>query len=192
MAGTVPLAGAVPDHPAALVARMRLSMASPALLAVMIGAAAPRPALTQDTPFPLAARVRPFMAIAQRDLTFGEVLAGIPETVRPENSRQAGLFEIHGIPEGTVRLEFLLPDALVSPSGARMPVEFNPGDGFADFTYGRPPRGVRFDPRVPLVATLGPNGRLIVRLGGTVSPSRTQPDGEYHATIALTVFDLGS
>jgi hypothetical protein len=170
---------------------MRLSTMYPALLAVMIGAVAPRPVLAQDVPFPLAARPRPFMAIARQDLTFGEVLAGIPETVRPESSKQSGQFEIQGIPEGTVRLEFLLPDALVSSSGARLPLEFGPGDGYADFSFGRPPRGLRFDPRVPLVAMLGPNGRLIVRLGGTVAPSRTQPDGEYRATIALTVFDLG-
>jgi hypothetical protein len=171
---------------------MQLATVYPVFLAVMAGAVVPGPALAQATDFPLAARPRAFMAIAQRDLAFGEVLAGIPETVRPDDSRQAGLFEIHGIPEGTVRLEFLLPDALVSPLGARLPLAFGPGDGYADFSYGRPPRGLRFDPRVPLVAVLGPNGRLIVRLGGTVAPSRTQADGEYHATIALTVFDLGS
>jgi hypothetical protein len=171
---------------------MQLTTVHSVLLAVMVGAVVPGPALAQATDFPLAARPRAFMAIAQRDLAFGEVLAGIPEIVRPDDSRQAGLFEIHGVPEGTVRLEFLLPDALVSPLGARLPLEFGPGDGYADFSYGRPPRGLRFDPRVPLVAVLGPNGRLIVRLGGTVTPSRTQADGEYHATIALTVFDLGS
>jgi hypothetical protein len=132
------------------------------------------------------------MAIARRDLRFGEVLPGIPESVRPIDISKAGLFEIQGMPAGMVRIEFVLPDALRSAEGAVMPLDFNPSDGYADFGRGRPPRGLRFDPRVPLVAVLGPNGRLHVRLGGTVAPTRNQPRGVYHATIALTVFDLGS
>ncbi|MDH4044042.1 MAG: hypothetical protein OEY20_03010 [Gemmatimonadota bacterium] len=157
-------------------------------LAVMIGAALPGSALTQAREIPPG----PFMAIARRDLRFGDVLPGIPETVRPGDLQSAGQFEIHGVPEGMVRIEFLLPDALVSAYGAVLPLEFGPSDGYADFSRGRPPRGLIFDPRTPLVAILGPNGRLTVRLGGTVLPARDQAGGKYVATIALTVFDLGS
>lgn len=163
----------------------------PVLLAVGACAIVSGPVAAQDGPFPLVPRPRVFMAVPLRDLTFGDVIPGIPEAVSADHPRQAGMFEIQGIPDGTVRLEFLLPDALVSMEGASMPIAFDPSDGYADFSRGRPPRGVKFDPNLPLVATLGPNGRLIVRLGGTVSPRRIQPRGEYQATIALTVFDLG-
>lgn len=160
------------------------------LVAAGLAMSIPVPADGQAVP--PAGRPGTFMAIAQRDLTFGEVLPGIPETVLTENPRQSGLFEIRGVRGGTVRVEFLLPAALVSMHGALLPLQFGPMDGYADLSRGHPPRGIRFDPRTPLVAVLGPNGRLMVRLGGTVIPSRTQAGGEYHATIALTVFDLGT
>jgi hypothetical protein len=160
-------------------------------LAVMIGTALPHATAAQDFgkhhPHP-----RPFMAIAHRDLTFGQVLPGIPERVRPTDARHAGLFEIQGSRDGTVRIEFLLPDALVAAFGAELPIAFGHGDGFADHSHGSPRRGLRFDPRTPIVTSLGRNGRLLVRLGGTVSPSRDQPGGPYEAAVSITVYDLGS
>jgi len=161
-----------------------------AFLAVMIGTALPHAAAGQVSGIPRAVP-RPFMAIAHKDLTFGQVLPGIPEAVRPDDVKHAGLFEIQGSADGTVRVEFLLPDALVASFGALLPIEFGHGDGFADFSHGRPPRGLRFDPRTPLIATLGPNGRLLIRLGGTVTPSRDQAGGPYHAAVSITVYDLG-
>jgi hypothetical protein len=160
------------------------------LLAVMIGTALPHPAAAQIPGIPRVVP-RPFVAIAHRDLTFGQVLPGIPESVRPDDLRHAGLFEIQGSADGVVRVEFLLPDALVASFGALLPIAFGHGDGFADFSHGRPPRGLRFDPRTPLIATLGPNGRLLIRLGGTVTPARDQAGGPYHAAVSITVYDLG-
>ena len=43
-----------------------------------------------------------------------------------------------------------------------------------------------FDPRVPLVTTLGTPGRLFVFLGGSISPPLTATAGDYLATITLT------
>lgn len=160
-----------------------------ALLTAASGVVHPGSVLGQLPRFP--ARTQPFMAVAQRDLTFGRVIPGVPETVRSDDFKRAGLFEIQGTAGGMVRVEFLLPVALASAAGALLPITFGPGDGFADFSHGRPPRGLRFDPNGPLVAALGPNGRLLVRLGGTVAPARNQVSGVYHATIAITVFDLG-
>jgi len=158
-------------------------------LAVMIGTALPHAATAQVSGIPRAVP-RPFMAIAHRDLAFGNVLPGIPERV-PPHDRHAGLFEIQGTAGGTVRVEFLLPDALRASFGAELPIGFAHGDGYADFSHGKPPRGVLFDPRTPLVMDLGPNGKLLVRLGGTVSPTRDQAGGPYHAAVSITVYDLG-
>jgi hypothetical protein len=136
-------------------------------------------------------RDKPFMAIAHRDLSFGEVLPGIPESVTSSDPRHAGLFEIQGTPGAAVRVEFLLPPAMATPFGATLPLEFGAGDGYADFGRGHPPRGLQFDPRTPLTAALGPNGRLLVSLGGTVEPARNQAGGAYAAAISITVYDLG-
>jgi hypothetical protein len=138
-----------------------------------------------------AARPRPFVAIAHRDLTFGEVLPGINTTIRTDDPRRSALFEVQGQANGAVRIEFLLPSALTSPSGAELALSFTQGDGQADFSRARF-RGVRFDPRSPLIASLGPNGKLYVKLGGTVLPTINQPGGVYTATISITVFNLGT
>jgi hypothetical protein len=134
---------------------------------------------------------RPFVAIAHQDLTFGEVLPGINTTIRSDDPRHAALFEVQGQANGAVRIEFLLPTALTSPSGAELALAFGQGDGQADFSRGRF-RGVRFDPRSPLISSLGPNGKLYVKLGGTVFPTISQAGGVYTATISITVFDLGT
>lgn len=147
--------------------------------------------LHAQTPAPLVKPATPLMAIAHRDLTFGTVLPGVPTSVPSLHPRFSGLFEVRGHAGSSIRVEFLLPGALVSGAGSLLPVAFGPGDGFADFSRGRPPRGVVFDPGMPLLGDLGPNGRLFLHLGGTVLPSPTQAGGEYVATISITVFDLG-
>jgi hypothetical protein len=134
----------------------------------------------------------PLLALAVNDLSFGTVLPGIPSSVNVRDPRHAGLFEIHGPAGACVRIEFVLPTALTSEQGAQMPMSFGFGDGFADFSRGRPPRGRLFDPHAPVVESLGPNGRLYVRIGGTVRPGRPQASGTYSATISLTIFNLGS
>ena len=88
-------------------------------------------------------------------------------------------------------MEFLLPESLTSDDGHELPISFGPRDGSAATDMGRF-HGVAFDPRQPLIATLGSNGKLIIRLGGTVLPGHTQADGTYRATVFLSVFDLGS
>lgn len=167
---------------------MRRTLGIAAVLATLLGTAAP-PAAAQFV-VPDKPHGHPFMAIAKRDLTFGEVLPGIPESVLSSDPKHAGLFEVQGSKCSPVRVEFVLPSALQSAQGALLPIEFGHGDGQADFSRGRY-HGIYFDPRTPLVADLGPNGKLWVRLGGTALPTRDQAGGAYYATISITVFDLG-
>jgi hypothetical protein len=150
------------------------------------------PALRAQVPLQHVKVVPPLLALALNDLSFGTVLPGVPSTVNVHDPHRAGLFEVEGPPGGSVRVEFVLPAALESGGGALLPISFGPGDGFADFSRGRPPRGLVFDPHAPVIGNLGPNGRLYVRMGGTVVPGRPQAGGAYRATIAMTVYDLGS
>ena len=168
---------------------MRITVVTAALFMATLGSARDR-ATAQDV-LPGGGHHKPFMAIAHRDLSFGEVFPGIPESVRSSDPRHNGLFEIQGGKHSPVRIEFLLPFALQSAAGAQLPIAFGQGDGQADFARSRF-HGVFFDPRAPLVTDLGPNGKLFVRLGGTVYPTRDQAGGAYYATISITVFDLGS
>lgn len=136
--------------------------------------------------------VPPLLAIAISDLSFGAVLPGIPASVSVRDRMRAGQFEIQGPADASVRIEFVLPKALRNGTGARLPIRFGPGDGFADFSHGHPPRGLRFDPHAPVIGTLGRNKRLFIWIGGTLLPERTQASGSYFATIAITVYGLGS
>ena len=133
--------------------------------------------------------VPPLVATAIHDLAFGTVLPGIPVSISAGDPNHSGLFEISGPATASVRVEFTLPNGLAG-SGAPLPIAFRPADGF-DFSHVYP-HGMFFDPHGPLVAALGPDGQLFVRLGGTVLPSRTQSGGSYSATITMTVYNLGS
>ena len=130
-------------------------------------------------------------ATPQRDLTFGTVLPGIPTEVRAEDNRRAGRFEIRGPTNASIRVDLLLPQVMTSAGGDEIPLVFGPGDGTASANRGRG-RALVFNPWEPLIAVLGRNGRLYVRLGGTAQPTRIQTAGSYSGTISLTVYNLGT
>ena len=134
---------------------------------------------------------RPLVVSARRDLRFGTLIRGMPTRVLTSDVRHSGWFEINGAQYESVRVEFLLPTSLTSDEGPELPISFGPGDGAAATDMGRF-HGVPFDPRQPLIATLGANGKLYIHLGGTASASHGQAAGIYRATIFLSVFDLGS
>jgi hypothetical protein len=170
---------------------MKSRLAIAILTASMLMPAWASPLQAQRRPVPVIV-VPPLTVLALNDLSFGTVLSGIPASVSVNDPHHAGMFEIQGPKNASVRVDFSLPTALVSESGALLPVRFGPGDGFADFSHGTPPRGQMFDPHSPVIGALGPNGRLILRLGGTVSPGLPQAGGSYRATISMTVYNLGS
>jgi hypothetical protein len=163
--------------------RLRLAVLTASMLAPVWAS----PLQAQRRPVPVII-VPPLTALALSDLTFGTVLPGIPSAVSVRDPLHAGLFEIQGPANASVRVEFVLPTALVSDEGALLPISFGYGDGSAVFGG----RSLQFDPHAPVIAALGSDGRLFIRLGGTVRPGRPQAGGAYHATIPLTVFNLGS
>ena len=162
-----------------------MSRVSLTVLLVVMVAGLPRPGRAQDSPVPPQILV----VLARNDLKFGRVLPGIPNHVPTSSHDRAGLFEIRGEDHTSVRIDFMLPAALVSGT-RQLPLSFGPGDGEATNDDSLP--WSPFDPRAPLVTTLGGDGQLWVRLGGTALPGQNQPGGEYHATITLTVSQLGS
>lgn len=165
---------------------MGVQRAAMLLAALTAGSAIPAQAQNAGAVVP----DRPFMVIGRRDLLFRTVLPGIPTSVRSNDPRFSGEFEIQGPAEASVRVELSLPTALLSPGGATLPISFASDDGSHDFPHGLPHRSI-FNPHTPVVAALGPNGKLHVWLGGTVSPIPGQTSGTYVAAISITVFNLG-
>ncbi len=133
---------------------------------------------------------QPVVATGRQDLTFGIVLPGLPATVSRLDAANSGQYGIRGASRTEVRVELTLPATLDSPGGASMPLQFGAGDG--GFSV-RPAIGSSqaFDPRVPLVTDLSSSGRLFIWLGGTVLPASSQAQGNYSATIVMTVSYTG-
>ena len=157
------------------------------LTASMLAPVWASPLQAQRRPLPVLV-VPPLTALALNDLTFSSVLPGIQSTVSVHDAYHAGLFEIQGPASASVRVELVLPAALISDEGALLPISFGHADGSAE--YGS--HTVPFAPHAPVIAALGSDGRLFIRLGGTVLPGRPQAGGTYRATISITVYNLGS
>jgi hypothetical protein len=139
---------------------------------------------------PLAGQ-RPLNAVGTQDLDFGSVFAGVPTSVPRTDRAQSGQMQVNGGRNLEVLIEFVLPGFMVNPVGDQMPLSFGSNDG----GYSTRPSMVSmqgFDPRNPLVARLGNNGRLYLTLGGTVQPPISQPAGAYSATATLTISYTGN
>jgi hypothetical protein len=167
----------------------------PCRRAVLLAAALT--ALSTASVAPVAAQGRrtvvvpqPLVVITHRDLTFGNVLPGIPMAVNARDIERAALFEVRGPEDAVVRLEFVLPDNMRNDRGGLFPIIFAATDGNASFTLTPSPGG--FSPNAPLISTLGTEGRIYIRLGGSVQPGLPQQGGAYSATIHLTVFDVST
>jgi hypothetical protein len=157
------------------------------LAASVLAPAWASPLEAQRRPMPVIV-VPPLTAMALNDLSFGTVLPGIPSSVSVNDPHHAGQFEVQGPANASVRVELAVPTALVSSGGALLPISFTHADGSALING----HSLQFDPHVPVIAALGSDGRLYIRLGGTVKPGLPQSGGDYSATISMTVYNLGS
>lgn len=149
--------------------------------------------LGAQTRVPRVVVPEPLSVIPRNDLTFGTLLRGFAAHVSPLDQHRAAVFELRGPADTPVRVEIALPPALIAQAGTtEIPLSFGAADGFADLTGTWPPMGTLFNPRAPYIGTLGPNGRIFLRIGGTATPRQQQPNGIYSGAIYLTMFNLGS
>jgi hypothetical protein len=124
-------------------------------------------------------------ATGTQDLNFGTIFPGVPEQVLRTDAANAGRFDVRGHPRAEVRITVTLPAALTASGGRTIPLVFGPNDGGSS-NLNNALIATAFDPRVPLITTLGTPGRLFVFLGGTLTPGPTATAGTYQATITLT------
>lgn len=136
-------------------------------------------------------RGRPVIVRPRRDLSAGDIFAGVPKTVSRLDPANSGLYRIQGRPGAEISLHFTLPSQLTSATGTTLTIEFAPGDaGIADVQ--NQPASVGFDPHTPLTVRLGTDGRAYVWLGGTVQPTAAQAPGYYEAAVVLTADYTGN
>ena len=127
-----------------------------------------------------------FSAAGTRDLAFGGVIPGVVSVVSPLDPVKSGTFEIMANLGTRLRLDFTLPTRLVSAGGAQMTVNFANGDAILlETAPGSVPNTQNPKSMKPYTMTNG--NRLILYLGGNVSPTGGQATGVYTASVLLTV-----
>lgn len=127
----------------------------------------------------------------EQDLNFGELLSGIPTTIARTDALNSGQIVIRGARGTDIEVTLLLPDDLVGPGGATIPVSFPPGSaGFAPFFFIFIQQA--FDPGVPNTFRIGFFGQSAIYLGGTATAPLQSPAGVYSNTVTAVVANLSN
>jgi len=125
-----------------------------------------------------------------RDLKFGAVMAGVAKHVFPSDALNSGEYDVTASLNGHLQLKFTLPSQLNGPAGATMPISFANSDGIILET-GPGSVPVTFNPKGTTVYRLSNGNRMLIFLGGTVSPVTNQRIGSYTAPVTLTLTIVG-
>jgi len=127
----------------------------------------------------------------RRDLTFEIVFPGVPKQVSRMDASNSGMYRVQGRRNTEVSLTFTLPPNLLSASGQTLPVDFAAGDaGFSQDADQS--ASVGFDPNVPFVVRLSPDGTAWVWLGGTARPGPAQAADFYESGVVLAAAYTGN
>lgn len=132
-------------------------------------------------------------ATAVSPLRFGNIYPGIPKKIAKNDAGGAAEFHISGVAGDEVSIEFTLPTYMNSGAN-RMQLIFSETDCAMDSSAvpdQSNPGYDNLDPWHPITYRLG-SGGITIWLGGMVVPGLTQRQGDYSATIVLTVIPTGN
>ena len=133
--------------------------------------------------------------VGTNDLDFEDVLPEVRKSVNKSAIGYAGEWFITGNPQAEITLDFTLPDSLHIVNGLEtMKIGFTTADASYDDGTGAgqtAPSGV-LNPQGINTRPLGGDGTMVVWLGGTVYPTRSQNSGIYSGEVMLTVTYTGN
>jgi hypothetical protein len=115
-----------------------------------------------------------------RSLAFDRLAQGMPSSAPTDT----GVFEVLGPPATPVELWFTLPATFDGPSGATLPLNFDPSSASFSAAQSNADR-IPFDPRLRQQFVIPPSGRMLVFLAGRVLVGSDQTPGSYRASILL-------
>jgi hypothetical protein len=130
----------------------------------------------------------PISVVSTRDLDFGsDLLPGVPRVIA-KTSNSSGKFSIMGQNGKEVSIVMSLPGNLTNGENV-LALYFNPDD--AGYIV---PGGTMtdFDPISPVNAVFGTDNTMDIYLGGTVSPTYTQPGGLYEGLVTVEFYYTGN
>ncbi len=132
-------------------------------------------------------------ATVTNDLTFGDIFPGIPKSISSHTPGAAAEFTISGTAGAEITVDFTLP-TYMSSSGYNMQLIFNETNCAMDSSATPDqtnPGNDNLDPWDTITYRLG-SGGLTIWLGGTVVPRLNQKNGDYDASIVLTIMYTGN
>lgn len=119
-----------------------------------------------------------------RSLAFDRLAPGMPSLTKGSVPTDTGVFEVLGPPGTPIELWFTLPAAFDGPSGATLPLTFDPSSASFSAAQSTADR-IPFDPRLRQQFRIPPSGRMLVFLAGRVLVGADQKPGNYRASIVL-------
>lgn len=127
-----------------------------------------------------------FRVNGRRPLAFGTIFAGVPEHVFPTDAARSGMFRVQGPRNNLYVLTFTLPSAMIGPGAALLSMSYAGNDAGISGSATGPQ--APFDPNAPYTFTMpSAPARVFVFLGATANPIVGQLEGDYSATVTLTV-----
>jgi hypothetical protein len=121
-----------------------------------------------------------------RDLAFGFLTLGVQTTVLPGDPVKSGQWTITGPVGQRIQIRLTVPNQLLGPSGATLPVSIRNGDAFVRGTWTGAVSN-SFNPSANVNFQFTGGTQAIVRLGGKVTPAANQQPGPYSNTAVCTI-----
>ena len=121
-----------------------------------------------------------------RNLAFGFLPLGVTATVLPSDPVKSGQWTITAPLGQRVQIRLTVPNQLLGPSGATLPVSIKNGDAFVQGTWsGAAANSFNPSGNVNFLFTGGTSA--IIRLGGGTTPATNQRAGAYSNTALCTI-----
>ena len=123
-----------------------------------------------------------------QQLTFGNLVPGMAEVVSVNDVGRRAMIALSG--SNAVDVTFLLPAALESATGGRIPLQFSTADaGVLSSTVSL---AVPMNPHESRRVLLAPDHVTHILLGGVALPGQGQPPGHYSARVVLLISQPGT
>jgi hypothetical protein len=132
---------------------------------------------------PAAAQVS---VAGMRDLAFGFLTLGVTTTVLPTDPAKSGQWTLTAPVGQRIQIRLTVPNQLLGPSGATLPVLFRNGDAFVQGTWTGAVAN-SFNPSGNVNFRFTGGTQAIVRLGGATRPAANQRTGAYTNSAVCTI-----
>jgi len=121
-----------------------------------------------------------------RNLAFGFLTLGVSTAVLPTDPVKSGQWTITAPVGLRIRIRLTVPNQLLGPAGATLPVSIRNGDAFVQGTWTGAGANF-FNPSGNVTFQFDGGTQAIVRLGGEVTPAANQRPGGYTNTAVATI-----